>query len=87
MSGGPEAGEQPGPTDGGYGGGPGGKACVYLCNRDLWMKFHSHICEMIITKQGRWVQAFVLFYRNILLTSFIMYGVWWGYAYMSLLGV
>ena len=66
MSGGPEAGEQPGPTDGGYGGGPGGgpggKACVYLCNRDLWMKFHSHICEMIITKQGRWVQAFFSFF-------------------------
>lgn len=30
-----------------------GKACVYLCNRDLWVKFHSHVCEMIITKQGR----------------------------------
>ena len=30
-----------------------GKACVYLCNRDLWLRFHSHTCEMIITKQGR----------------------------------
>lgn len=32
---------------------PGSKACVYLCNRDLWAKFHQHTCEMIITKQGR----------------------------------
>ncbi|XP_077990589.1 uncharacterized protein LOC144444913 [Glandiceps talaboti] len=30
-----------------------GKACVYLCNRDLWLKFHQHNTEMIITKQGR----------------------------------
>ncbi|NP_001158462.1 T-brain homeobox protein [Saccoglossus kowalevskii] len=29
------------------------KACVYLCNRDLWLKFHQHNTEMIITKQGR----------------------------------
>ncbi|XP_060085944.1 T-box protein H15-like [Ylistrum balloti] len=29
------------------------KACVYLCNRDLWSKFHAHTTEMIITKQGR----------------------------------
>lgn len=29
------------------------KACVFLCNRDLWSKFHTHTCEMIITKQGR----------------------------------
>lgn len=32
-----------------------GKACVYLCNRDLWLKFHTHTTEMIITKQGRYV--------------------------------
>ena len=30
-----------------------GNVCVYLCNRDLWSKFHVHTCEMIITKQGR----------------------------------
>ena len=30
-----------------------GKASVYLCNRDLWVKFHAHTTEMIITKQGR----------------------------------
>ena len=30
-----------------------GSVCVYLCNRDLWAKFHTHTCEMIITKQGR----------------------------------
>ncbi|KAL4218286.1 T-box brain protein 1 [Mactra antiquata] len=32
---------------------PHGSVCVYLCNRDLWSKFHQHTCEMIITKQGR----------------------------------
>lgn len=32
---------------------PHGSICVYLCNRDLWAKFHQHTCEMIITKQGR----------------------------------
>lgn len=31
----------------------GGKACIYLCNRELWLKFHTHTTEMIITKQGR----------------------------------
>lgn len=30
-----------------------GKAQVYLCNRALWVKFHRHLTEMIITKQGR----------------------------------
>ncbi|XP_072175735.1 uncharacterized protein [Diadema setosum] len=30
-----------------------GKAAVYLCNRDLWRKFHQNKTEMIITKQGR----------------------------------
>ncbi|NXT91179.1 TBR1 protein, partial [Anhinga rufa] len=29
-----------------------GKAQVYLCNRPLWLKFHRHQTEMIITKQG-----------------------------------
>ncbi|ESO86062.1 hypothetical protein LOTGIDRAFT_129911, partial [Lottia gigantea] len=33
--------------------GSAGKVCVYLCNRELWVKFHQHTCEMIITKQGR----------------------------------
>ena len=31
------------------------QVCVYLCNRELWMKFHQHTTEMIITKQGRYV--------------------------------
>lgn len=30
-----------------------GKAQIYLCNRALWLKFHRHQTEMIITKQGR----------------------------------
>nr|BAS66826.1 T-brain transcription factor [Glyptocidaris crenularis] len=30
-----------------------GKAAIYLCNRDLWRKFHQYKTEMIITKQGR----------------------------------
>ncbi|XP_071092565.1 T-box transcription factor TBX6-like [Haliotis cracherodii] len=34
-------------------GGQSGKACVYLCNRELWLKFNTHTTEMIITKQGR----------------------------------
>ncbi|KAJ8322221.1 hypothetical protein KUTeg_000692 [Tegillarca granosa] len=29
------------------------RASIYLCNRDLWSRFHSHTTEMIITKQGR----------------------------------
>lgn len=29
------------------------KASVYLCNRQLWLRFHQHTTEMIITKQGR----------------------------------
>jgi hypothetical protein len=41
---------QPSPAAGFY---PHGSICVYLCNRDLWTKFHQHTCEMIITKQGR----------------------------------
>lgn len=39
-----------------------GKACVYLCNRDLWVKFHSHTTEMIITKQGRCVSIYYVKY-------------------------
>lgn len=34
--------------------------CIYLCNRDLWIKFHQHMTEMIITKQGRYAD-FVYF--------------------------
>lgn len=30
-----------------------GKAGVFLCNRELWSKFHAHQTEMIVTKQGR----------------------------------
>ena len=30
-----------------------GKAGVFLCNRELWSKFHTHQTEMIVTKQGR----------------------------------
>lgn len=33
--------------------GPGLRAQVFLCNRPLWLKFHRHQTEMIITKQGR----------------------------------
>ncbi|XP_068179103.1 eomesodermin-like [Antennarius striatus] len=33
--------------------GSGIRAQVYLCNRPLWLKFHRHQTEMIITKQGR----------------------------------
>lgn len=29
------------------------KAQVFLCNRALWLRFHRHQTEMIITKQGR----------------------------------
>lgn len=47
---------QPSPATGFY---PHGSICVYLCNRDLWAKFHQHTCEMIITKQGRYVAPFL----------------------------
>ncbi|RLW11204.1 hypothetical protein DV515_00001670 [Chloebia gouldiae] len=33
--------------------GAGMRAQVFLCNRPLWLKFHRHQTEMIITKQGR----------------------------------
>lgn len=33
------------------------KAAVFLCNRELWTRFHQHTTEMIVTKQGRFVIA------------------------------
>uniref|UniRef100_A0A673CS02 Eomesodermin homolog b n=1 Tax=Sphaeramia orbicularis TaxID=375764 RepID=A0A673CS02_9TELE len=41
--------------------GPGMRAQVYLCNRPLWLKFHRHHTEMIITKQGRRMFPFLSF--------------------------
>ncbi|XP_028326709.1 eomesodermin-like [Gouania willdenowi] len=41
--------------------GPGARAQVYLCNRPLWLKFHRHQTEMIITKQGRRMFPFLSF--------------------------
>ncbi|XP_059195471.1 eomesodermin-like isoform X2 [Centropristis striata] len=41
--------------------GPGIRAQVYLCNRPLWLKFHRHQTEMIITKQGRRMFPFLSF--------------------------
>ena len=38
------------------------QAGIILCNRDLWSKFHSFTTEMIITKQGRYVQKYVFIY-------------------------
>ncbi|KAJ8003482.1 hypothetical protein DPEC_G00148770 [Dallia pectoralis] len=38
-----------------------GKAQVYLCNRALWLTFHRHQTEMIITKQGRRMFPFLSF--------------------------
>ncbi|XP_075867937.1 eomesodermin homolog a isoform X2 [Nelusetta ayraudi] len=43
------------------GSGPGARAQVYLCNRPLWLKFHRHQTEMIITKQGRRMFPFLSF--------------------------
>uniref|UniRef100_A0A8C6WYH3 Eomesodermin homolog b n=1 Tax=Neogobius melanostomus TaxID=47308 RepID=A0A8C6WYH3_9GOBI len=37
------------------------RAQVYLCNRPLWLKFHRHHTEMIITKQGRRMFPFLSF--------------------------
>ncbi|XP_024921059.1 eomesodermin homolog a isoform X4 [Cynoglossus semilaevis] len=39
----------------------GVRAQVYLCNRPLWLKFHRHQTEMIITKQGRRMFPFLSF--------------------------
>lgn len=39
--------------------GAGARAQVYLCNRPLWLKFHRHQTEMIITKQGRYANYIV----------------------------
>ncbi|XP_036394667.1 eomesodermin homolog b isoform X1 [Megalops cyprinoides] len=41
--------------------GTGTRAQVYLCNRPLWLKFHRHQTEMIITKQGRRMFPFLSF--------------------------
>ncbi|KAJ8385650.1 hypothetical protein AAFF_G00183630 [Aldrovandia affinis] len=41
--------------------GAGARAQVYLCNRPLWLKFHRHQTEMIITKQGRRMFPFLSF--------------------------
>ncbi|XP_030638099.1 eomesodermin homolog b [Chanos chanos] len=41
--------------------GTGMRAQVYLCNRPLWLKFHRHQTEMIITKQGRRMFPFLSF--------------------------
>ncbi|XP_067254207.1 eomesodermin homolog b [Chanodichthys erythropterus] len=41
--------------------GAGLRAQVYLCNRPLWLKFHRHQTEMIITKQGRRMFPFLSF--------------------------
>uniref|UniRef100_A0A3B4FU84 Eomesodermin n=1 Tax=Pundamilia nyererei TaxID=303518 RepID=A0A3B4FU84_9CICH len=41
--------------------GPGVRSQVYLCNRPLWLKFHRHQTEMIITKQGRRMFPFLSF--------------------------
>ncbi|XP_075068472.1 eomesodermin homolog isoform X1 [Mixophyes fleayi] len=43
------------------GSGAGVRAQVYLCNRPLWLKFHRHQTEMIITKQGRRMFPFLSF--------------------------
>ncbi|KAI3360822.1 hypothetical protein L3Q82_013044 [Scortum barcoo] len=43
------------------GAGPAVRAQVYLCNRPLWLKFHRHQTEMIITKQGRRMFPFLSF--------------------------
>ncbi|OPJ82043.1 eomesodermin-like protein [Patagioenas fasciata monilis] len=44
---------------------PGGQrypyGSVFLCNRPLWLKFHRHQTEMIITKQGRRMFPFLSF--------------------------
>ncbi|KAM8967859.1 eomesodermin homolog [Pelodytes ibericus] len=41
--------------------GAGVRAQVFLCNRPLWLKFHRHQTEMIITKQGRRMFPFLSF--------------------------
>ncbi|XP_043920693.1 eomesodermin homolog isoform X1 [Protopterus annectens] len=41
--------------------GAGIRAQVFLCNRPLWLKFHRHQTEMIITKQGRRMFPFLSF--------------------------
>ena len=51
--------EQQNGGNSGTGGGGGSPACVFLCNRSLWVKFYQHTTEMIITKQGRSVTQIV----------------------------
>ncbi|KAM9805601.1 eomesodermin homolog b [Syngnathus typhle] len=41
--------------------GAGARAHVYLCKQPLWLKFHRHQTEMIITKQGRRMFPFLSF--------------------------
>ncbi|XP_038617338.1 eomesodermin homolog [Tachyglossus aculeatus] len=54
-----------GPYPGPPGPGSGGlRAQVFLCNRPLWLKFHRHQTEMIITKQGRRMFPFLSFNIN-----------------------
>nr|XP_034339981.1 eomesodermin homolog isoform X3 [Arvicanthis niloticus] len=65
---GPYAGTSAAGSCGGLGGlgvpGSGFRAHVYLCNRPLWLKFHRHQTEMIITKQGRRMFPFLSFNIN-----------------------
>ncbi|XP_059124833.1 eomesodermin homolog isoform X2 [Peromyscus eremicus] len=65
---GPYAGAAAAGSCGGLGGlgvpGSGFRAHVYLCNRPLWLKFHRHQTEMIITKQGRRMFPFLSFNIN-----------------------
>ncbi|XP_005082413.1 eomesodermin homolog isoform X2 [Mesocricetus auratus] len=65
---GPYAGPAAAGSCGGLGGlgmpGSGFRAHVYLCNRPLWLKFHRHQTEMIITKQGRRMFPFLSFNIN-----------------------
>ncbi|XP_007456776.1 PREDICTED: eomesodermin homolog isoform X2 [Lipotes vexillifer] len=65
---GPYSGAAAAGSCGGLGGlgvpGPGFRAHVYLCNRPLWLKFHRHQTEMIITKQGRRMFPFLSFNIN-----------------------
>ncbi|XP_030061680.1 eomesodermin homolog isoform X2 [Microcaecilia unicolor] len=51
----------PYPGVGAGGSAAGLRAQVFLCNRPLWLKFHRHQTEMIITKQGRRMFPFLSF--------------------------
>lgn len=41
---------------------PNLQSSVFLCNRELWLKFHHHTTEMIITKQGRFVFTHLIYF-------------------------